>query len=124
MPLACLGRRVRLESWANAQNQAIAAAKCALGQDARYDELPWFWSDQYDANVQIIGLPERWPEPVVRGDRSGASFSLFYLERERAVAVVSVNAPRDLRAAKRLMQGNRIVRAADLADPAVNLAKL
>jgi 3-phenylpropionate/trans-cinnamate dioxygenase ferredoxin reductase subunit len=124
MPLACLGRRVRLESWANAQNQAIAAAKSALGQDVRYDELPWFWSDQYDANVQLLGLPERWPESVSRGDRNGASFSLFYLDGDRIVAVVSVNAPRDLRAAKRLMQAGKAVRAADLADPAVNLAKL
>jgi 3-phenylpropionate/trans-cinnamate dioxygenase ferredoxin reductase subunit len=124
MPLACLGRRVRLESWANAQNQAIAAAKSALGEDVRYDELPWFWSDQFDANVQLLGLPERWPEPVARGDRNGASFSLFYLDGERIVAVVSVNAPRDLRAAKRLMQDRRPVRAADLADPTVNLAKL
>lgn len=124
MPLACLGRRVRLESWANAQNQAIVAAKSALGQDVRYDELPWFWSDQHDANVQLLGLPERWPEPVARGDPGGASFSLFYVEGERLVAVVSVNAPRDLRAAKRLMQARKPVRAADLADPAVNLAKL
>jgi 3-phenylpropionate/trans-cinnamate dioxygenase ferredoxin reductase subunit len=124
MPLACLGRRVRLESWANAQNQAITAAKSALGEDVRYDELPWFWSDQFDANVQLLGLPERWPEPVVRGDRHGASFSLFYLDGERIVAVVSVNAPRDLRATKRLMQLGRAVRASDLAEPAVNLAKL
>jgi len=90
----------------------------------RYDELPWFWSDQFDANVQLLGLPERWPEPIVRGDRNSASFSLFYLDGERIAAVVSVNAPRDLRAAKRLMQVRRTVRATDLADPAVNLAKL
>ncbi len=124
MPLARLGRRVRLESWANAQNQAIVVAKSALGQDVRYDELPWFWSDQFDANVQLLGLPERWPEPIVRGDRTGASFSLFYLDGDRIVAVVSINAPRDLRAAKRVMEAGRAVRAADLADPAVNLAKL
>lgn len=124
MPLACLGRRVRLESWANAQNQAIVAARSALGQDVRYDELPWFWSDQHGANVQLLGLPERWPAPVARGDPDGASFSLFYVEDERLVAVVSVNAPRDLRAAKRLMQAGRPVRAADLADPAVSLAQL
>jgi 3-phenylpropionate/trans-cinnamate dioxygenase ferredoxin reductase subunit len=124
MPLACLGRRVRLESWANAQNQAIVAAKSALGQDVRYDELPWFWSDQYDANTQILGLPAHWPDPLARGDAQGASFSLFYLDGEKISAVISINAPRDLRAAKRLMQAGRAVRAADLADPGTNLAKL
>ncbi|HEJ2439715.1 TPA: FAD-dependent oxidoreductase, partial [Burkholderia multivorans] len=50
-----LKRRVRLESWANAQNQAIAAAKAVLGVRAPYAEIPWFWSDQYDVNLQILG---------------------------------------------------------------------
>jgi 3-phenylpropionate/trans-cinnamate dioxygenase ferredoxin reductase subunit len=123
-PLACLGRRVRLESWANAQNQAIVAAKAALGQDVRYDELPWFWSDQYDVNLQILGLPARWPEPVVRGDPASGSFSYFYLDGERIAAIVSVNAPRDLRAAKKLVQTRKPVSAASLADPAVQLQRL
>jgi 3-phenylpropionate/trans-cinnamate dioxygenase ferredoxin reductase subunit len=124
VPLACLARRVRLESWANAQNQAIVAAKAALGADARYDELPWFWSDQYDMNLQILGLPAKWPAPVVRGDAAGASFSLFYLEGERLAAVVSVNAPRDLRAVKKLIQSRKPVRAEDLANPGVQLQRL
>lgn len=123
-PLPCLGRRVRLESWANAQNQSIVAAKAALGQDARYDELPWFWSDQYDVNLQILGLPARWPEPVVRGDPASGSFSYFYLDGERIAAIVSVNAPRDLRAAKKLVQTRKPVSAASLADPAVQLQRL
>ena len=123
-PLACLGRRVRLESWANAQNQAIVAAKAALGADARYDELPWFWSDQYDMNLQLLGLPAKWPAPVARGDPAGTSFSLFYVEGERLVGVVSVNAPRDLRAVKKLMQTRKPVRAEDLANPAVQLQRL
>jgi 3-phenylpropionate/trans-cinnamate dioxygenase ferredoxin reductase subunit len=123
-PLACLGRRIRLESWANAQNQAIVAAKAALGADERYDELPWFWSDQYDMNLQILGLPAQWPAPVVRGDAAGASFSLFYLEGERIAAVVSVNAPRDLRAVKKLIQSRKPVHAEDLGNPAIALQKL
>ena len=123
-PLPCLGRRVRLESWANAQNQAIVAAKAALGHDVRYDELPWFWSDQYDVNLQILGLPARWPEPVVRGDPTSGSFSQFYLDGDRIVAIVAVNAPRDLRAAKKLVQTRKAVSAASLADPAVQLQRL
>jgi len=123
-PLPCLDRRVRLESWANAQNQAIVAAKAALGQDARYDELPWFWSDQYDVNLQILGLPARWPEPVVRGDPATGSFSHFYLDGDRIAAIVAVNAPRDLRAAKKLVQTRKSVNPASLADPAVQLQRL
>jgi 3-phenylpropionate/trans-cinnamate dioxygenase ferredoxin reductase subunit len=123
-PLACLGRRVRLESWANAQNQAIVAAKAVVGQDVRYDELPWFWSDQYDVNLQMLGLPARWPEPVVRGDPASGGFSQFYLDGERIAAIVAVNAPRDLRAAKKLVETRKPVRAASLADPAVQLQRL
>jgi 3-phenylpropionate/trans-cinnamate dioxygenase ferredoxin reductase subunit len=124
MPLGCLGRRTRLESWANAQNQAIAAAKAALGHAVCYDELPWFWSDQYDLNLQILGMPAAWSEPVVRGDVARGSFSLFYLEEGRIVAIVSLNAPRDLRAAKKLVQNRTVVRPEDLANPAVALQRL
>lgn len=124
IPLRCLGRRVRLESWANAQDQAIAAAKGTLGQDVRYDELPWFWSDQYDLNLQILGLPAKWPAAVVRGDPAAGSFSHFYLDGDRIVAIVSLNAPRDLRAAKKLVQTGNPVRAEDLANPAVQLQRL
>jgi len=124
LPLGCLRARVRLESWANAQNQAVVAAKAALGKDVRYDELPWFWSDQYDLNLQMLGVPARWSEPVVRGARGSESFSLFYLEGENIAGVVAANAPRELRAAKRLMQQRKSVRAEDLENPATNLARL
>lgn len=53
------GHMVRGESWANAQHQGIAAAKSALGGACDYAILPWFWSDQYDMNIQIVGAPER-----------------------------------------------------------------
>ncbi|HEY0911673.1 MAG TPA: FAD-dependent oxidoreductase, partial [Bradyrhizobium sp.] len=53
-----LGRRVRLESWQNAQNQAIAVARNILGAAKPYAEVPWFWSDQYDWNLQIAGIPQ------------------------------------------------------------------
>jgi 3-phenylpropionate/trans-cinnamate dioxygenase ferredoxin reductase subunit len=123
-PGARIGRRVRLESWQNAQDQAIVAAKAALGGDARHDPLPWFWSDQYESNIQMLGMPAQWPEAVCRGDFAGASFSLFYVRDDRIEAVVSINAPRDLRAARRLIDQHKPVRAADLADPAANLQKL
>src|SRR5690606_18481249 len=55
-PNTILGRRIRLESWENAQNQAIAAAKSMLGKGAPFAEIPWFWSDQFDLNIQLVGL--------------------------------------------------------------------
>ena len=124
-PNAFMGRRVRLESWANAQNQAIAAAKAMLGQTEPYNEIPWFWSDQYNLNVQMLGIPHKSDKSVVRGDRTKDQFLEFFLLSDgRIEAVAAINSPRDLRFAKRLLQINKPVDAARLADPAVTLQDL
>src|SRR5690606_4826051 len=107
---------VRLESWANAQNQAIAAAKSLLGRKTPYDEVPWFWSDQYDVNLQLVGLPKAEHEIVQRGRLEDDRFSLFFLDEGRLAAAASVNAPRDLRIARRLIELGRAVDRASLAD--------
>jgi len=122
--LPCLGRRVRLESWANAQSQGTLAAMAAVGQSVHYDEIPWFWSDQYDVNLQILGLPAIWPVPWLRGDPTRGSFSAFFLEGRQIVAVASVNAPRELRAARRLMQTRHPVNPEDLMNTARPLQSL
>lgn len=119
-----LRRRVRLESWANAQNQAIAAAKAMLGKKEPYVEIPWFWSDQYNLNIQMLGLPHKTDATVVRGDRAKDQFLEFFLAEGRIESVAAVNNPRDLRFAKRLMQIDRPVDPARLADAAVSLQDL
>lgn len=118
------GRRLRLESWQNAQDQGIAAARSALGRDVDYDPLPWFWSDQHGTNLQIYGVPLPGHQVVVRGDPSAGSFVFFYLEGERVMAALGGNAARELRFARRLIEKRTPVSAQDLADPAVSLAKL
>jgi 3-phenylpropionate/trans-cinnamate dioxygenase ferredoxin reductase component len=119
------GRRLRLESWANAQNQGIAAAKAMLGKTDPYNEIPWFWSDQYNLNLQLLGLPHKSDDSIVRGDRSKDQFLEFFLLPDgRIEAVAAVNSPRDLRFAKRLMQINKPINKARLADPAVTLQDL
>jgi 3-phenylpropionate/trans-cinnamate dioxygenase ferredoxin reductase subunit len=119
-----LGRRVRLESWANAQNQGIAAAKAMLGQPVAYHDIPWFWSDQYHLNVQLLGIPHKSDETVTRGDISSDKFLAFFLYDGRIEAVAAVNNPRDLRMAKRLLQSGKAVDRMKLADPAVALQSL
>lgn len=108
---------LRLESWANAQNQAIAAAKSLLGRQTRYDEVPWFWSDQYDVNLQLVGLPQPGHEIVRRGTMEEDRFSLFFLAEGRLAAAASVNNARELRIAKRLIELGKEVDPAALADP-------
>ena len=103
-PNRLLGRNIRLESWENAQNQGIAAAKAMLGGDTPYCEIPWFWSDQYDVNIQLVGLPAGFDETVTRGDRAGGSFVEFYIKDGRIDGAAAIDNPRDIRFARRLMQ--------------------
>jgi 3-phenylpropionate/trans-cinnamate dioxygenase ferredoxin reductase subunit len=119
-----LGRRVRLESWANAQNQAIAAAKAMLGQTIAYHEIPWFWSDQYNLNIQLLGIPHKSDVSVTRGDPATDKFLEFFLYDGRIEAVAAINNARDLRMAKRLLQSGKEVDRTKLADPMAPLQSL
>jgi len=123
-PNALLGRRVRLESWENAQNQAINSAKAMLDIKEPYSEIPWFWSDQYDANIQMMGLPEEWDQTVTRGDRETGEFIEFYLKDGELQGAAAINNPRDLRFTRRMITSGRKFEADTLADPDVKLQKL
>ena len=123
-PNAALGRRIRLESWENAQNQAIAAARAMLDKGEPYGGVPWFWSDQYDVNIQLVGLPENWDETVTRGDPAAGQFITFYLKGGKIDGAAAMNNGRDVRFARRLMQAEKIVDPARLADPSVKLQAL
>ncbi|MBV9523070.1 MAG: FAD-dependent oxidoreductase, partial [Alphaproteobacteria bacterium] len=119
-----LGRFLRLESWQNAQNQAIAVAKVMAGGDGAHAELPWFWSDQYAVNFQTAGVPERWTRLLWRGRPEDGRFTLFYMDGDIPVGGATVNNARDMRFVKQLVTEGRAVDAARLADPAAKLADL
>ncbi|HEY0569734.1 MAG TPA: FAD-dependent oxidoreductase [Xanthobacteraceae bacterium] len=119
-----LGRRIRLETWANAQNQGIAAAKGMLGQAVAYHDIPWFWSDQYNLNIQLLGVPHKTDQAVTRGDPKSDKFLQFFLYGGRIEAVAAVNNPRELRNAKRLLQAGKEVDSGRLADIDVALQTL
>ena len=123
-PNPVLGRRVRLESWENAQNQAIFAARNMLDRGEAYAEIPWFWSDQYDTNIQLVGLPERWDRTVTRGDPTAGGFVQFYLRDGRIDGAAAIDQGRDIRFARRLMQANKPIDPDRLADPGVKLQTL
>lgn len=117
------GGRIRLESWQNAQDQGIAAAKAALGQEVTHEPLPWFWSDQYDVNLQLYGLARPEHTQVVRGDPEHGDFLVFFLDGDRMVASMGPNGGRDLRLTKRIIERRITVDPTALADPAVPLPK-
>ncbi|WP_410087645.1 NAD(P)/FAD-dependent oxidoreductase [Variovorax sp. N23] len=118
------GRRLRLESWQNAQEQGIAAARSALGHMVDYQPLPWFWSDQYGMNLQIYGIPTAAHRVVRRGDAADGSFVLFYLAGDVVQAAIGPNAARDLRFARRLIEQRKPVDAERLADMGTPMSKI
>jgi 3-phenylpropionate/trans-cinnamate dioxygenase ferredoxin reductase component len=84
-------RRIRVEHRANALNQGPAAARAMLGQEASYDRIPYFFSDQYEVGMEYSGYAAEWDEVVFRGDREGGEFVAFWLRHGRVVAGMNVN---------------------------------
>ncbi|MGH6968186.1 MAG: NAD(P)/FAD-dependent oxidoreductase, partial [Stellaceae bacterium] len=119
-----LGRKVRLEAWQNAQNQAMAVAKIMAGGDQPYAEMPWFWSDQYDVNLQIAGAPEHWGQLIWRGGPNDKAFTVFTARDGVPIAAITMNNGRDMRAARELITRRRPVDPTRLADAAVKLQDL
>lgn len=119
-----LGRHLRLETWQNAQNQAIAVAKVMAGGTEPHAEVPWFWTDQYDVNFQSAGAPLDWQELVWRGDPAEGRFTVFYLLEGRVVGAATANKARDMRFCRQLVAEARPVDAGALADAGVPLKNL
>ena len=122
--LPLYGRRVRLESVANAIHQAKVAAATILGAPTPYSEAPWFWSDQYDLKLQIAGLSDGFEELVVRGAPESSAFAVYYLRGGVIIAVDAINSPREFMSARKLVAARRTVPRAVLADAATDLAAL
>jgi 3-phenylpropionate/trans-cinnamate dioxygenase ferredoxin reductase component len=88
-----LGRRLRVEHWDNAIQQARAAARVMLGGDQPYDRLPYFFTDQYDLGMEYVGSvgPDGYDEVVLRGDVSTRVFTALWLQGRRVVAAMHAN---------------------------------
>jgi NADPH-dependent 2,4-dienoyl-CoA reductase/sulfur reductase-like enzyme len=119
-----LGRHLRLESWANAQNGGIAVARNMVGEPAPYADLPWFWSDQFDLNLQVVGAPRSWERLVIRGDPATGRCVVFYMEGSCVVGATTFNQGREMRACRQLVESGKAVSDAELANEAMRLRDL
>jgi 3-phenylpropionate/trans-cinnamate dioxygenase ferredoxin reductase component len=117
-------RSMRVEHWQNGVKQGAAAARSMLGRGQPYDEVHWFWSDQYDANIQYAGFHAAWDQVVVRGSLAERKFLAFFLTAGRVESAVAINQGRDLRRAFPLIRARVPVDPARLADPQVDLRTL
>lgn len=116
--------RIRVEHFQNAQNQGAAAARSMLGKGEPFHEVPWFWSDQYDVNLQMLGHPSPLHERVTRGVPEDLDFITFDLHRDQVVAAVAMNRGRDIAATRRLIERRVKIDAERLADDDVPLRDL
>jgi 3-phenylpropionate/trans-cinnamate dioxygenase ferredoxin reductase subunit len=122
-----LGRHVRVEHWANALNQPAVAAAAMLGRaDAVYEELPYFYTDQFDLGMEYLGHvePDGYDRVVIRGDAAAREFIAFWLREGRILAGMNVNVWDVTDPIKALIRSRATVDANRLADPAVPLDSL
>ncbi len=117
-------RRIRVEHWDNALKHGPAAARNMLGKAESYEEIPWFWSDQYDTNLQYTGFHTTWDDLVVRGSLEERNFVAFYCTEGRVLAAVAVNRGKDLRRSIPLIKAGRPVEPAKLRHPDIDLRTL
>jgi 3-phenylpropionate/trans-cinnamate dioxygenase ferredoxin reductase subunit len=117
-------KQMRVEHWQNAMQQGAAAARSMLGAGHPYDAVHWFWSDQYDINLQYAGFHDKWDQLVVRGRIEDRRILAFYLNQGRIDAVVGVNRGKDVRRAMALIKSREIVDPRQLADEAIDLRSL
>jgi len=96
-------RRIRLESVPNAVAQAKTAANAICGEDMAYNQLPWFWSDQYDVKLQTAGLLEGYDDYKVDGDITSRKFSVSYFKDGQLIALDALNSPAEFMKSKKLI---------------------
>jgi NADPH-dependent 2,4-dienoyl-CoA reductase/sulfur reductase-like enzyme len=121
-----LGRRIRVEHWANALSGGPIAARSMMEKDAAYDWVPYFFSDQYDLGMEVAGLPDpgSYDEIVYRGDKDSGEFIAFWLSDGAVAAGMNVNVwdvNDDIQA---LIRSGEPVDKERLADPDVPLTDL
>jgi 3-phenylpropionate/trans-cinnamate dioxygenase ferredoxin reductase subunit len=117
-------KQIRLESVQNAVDQAKVAAATLCGEEKEYASIPWFWSDQYDIKLQIVGLSQGHDETVVRGDPQSGAFAVFYLKEGRIIAVDAINKPQEFMLSKRLIPKGLQIPPDRLRDTEISMREM
>ncbi len=115
--------RIRVEHFQTSQRQGFAVGRTMAGAPAAYAEVPWFWSDQYDLNLQYAGAGLPWDDTVVRGELGKPPFTVFYLSGGRLIAAAGLNDHHTIARARRVMEARRSVTAQQLEDPSFDLRR-
>jgi 3-phenylpropionate/trans-cinnamate dioxygenase ferredoxin reductase component len=118
------GQRMRVEHWQHAIRHGRAAARSMLGKGVPYAEIHWFWSDQYDQNIQYAGYHREWDDLVIRGELEARDFAAFFMKEGRVQATVALNRGEVVRASMGVIRSGMAIEPALLRDPATDLRAL
>lgn len=117
------GETARAESWQVAQQQSVIAARTMCGQREGYNEIPWFWTDQYGHNFQIIGSTTPDLEKIVRTYPDNDKSTTFYLKKGDVVGALTTNCGKDVRPVRDAIRRGMKITEQELADPSVKLKR-
>ena len=123
-PNKLLNKKIRLESVHNAMEQSKTVASSIINKSLAYNQIPWFWSDQYDHKLQIVGLSGDHDKVIMRGDMSEAKFMLFYTKDDKLIAVDAVNNSKEFLICKKLVANKVTIKPDEISNPATNLNDL
>ena len=111
------GNRLRIESVQNATDHARTVASSITGKPQPFNKVPWFWSDQYDAKLQIAGLWSGYDQAIRRTAGNGDSFAYYLFENDRLLCVEAVNSPADHVVARKILTDGLVLRPEQVAAP-------
>lgn len=118
------GQQIRLESVQNAADQGDLVARVLAGEAVTYTALPWFWSDQYDCKLQIVGLNQGHNQTVIRPGTTASSASVWYYRDAELLAIDAMNEPKSYAFGRKIIEAGKHPSAAQVADPATDLKAL
>jgi 3-phenylpropionate/trans-cinnamate dioxygenase ferredoxin reductase subunit len=123
-PNKLLNKQLRLESVHNAMEQSKTVAFSALAKTLEYNQVPWFWSDQYDHKLQIVGLSGEHDNVFMRGNTKDQKFMLFYTKDNQLIAVDAVNSPKEFLICRKLVANKVKIKSEMISDINTNLNDL
>ena len=123
-PNKLLNKQLRLESVHNAMEQSKTVAFSAITKPLEYNQVPWFWSDQYDHKLQIVGLSGEHDNVFMRGNTKDQKFMLFYTKDNQLIAVDAVNNPKEFLICRKLVANKVKIKSEMISDINTNLNDL
>ena len=115
---------IRLESVHNAIEQGKTVASSIMGEKISYNQVPWFWSDQYETKLQIVGLLDNYDDIIVRGDKEKQSFAVFYIKDNVIIASDCVNRPAEHMMSRKLISEKVLIDKDRLLDETIPIKEV